>query len=191
MTTPNLKYFLVFCYGICVMACSTPRQEQEITAIYNTLKSLQNKKIDFPANLISSTNGIKCYFPYVTSNSDYKVVVYTDSLGCTPCKFKTGEWSYYVRQLQILSGNIYFVFIFQKESKILEEDFRMQGIEYPVIYDTNNAFIQENKLPASSQFHTFLLDKDNKIILIGSPVGNKKIWELYKEKIRKHLNNCN
>ena len=181
-----MKYVYCIIWSIFLSACASNQQEKEITEIYNTLKSLENKQIEFPESLISCSNGIYKSNSYVTGKSDYKVVVYTDSAGCTPCKFQTNEWAYYTRQLQILSGNIYFVFIFQKESAVLEEEFRIQGIDCPVIYDTANLFMQRNKLPYSSQFHTFLLDKENRIILAGSPVGNKKIWDLYKEKTRTH-----
>lgn len=191
MKIQSVKYLAVFILAIYLSACTASRQEKEIKDIYKTLQSLQNKQIEFPNTLVSSINGIRGSDPYVTGDSEYKMVVYTDSSGCTPCKFKVDEWAYHMRQLQILSGSIHFVFIFQKESEILEEEFRIQGMDCPVIYDIANTFIQRNHLPRSSQFHTFLLDKDNKIILAGSPVGNKKIWELYKEKILQHPKGCN
>lgn len=30
-------------------------------------------------------------------------------------------------------------------------------------------------------YRTFLLDKNNKIQLVGSPVNNSKMWQLYKK----------
>lgn len=179
-----IKYGSVFLLFVFVCACSSNNTRLEKAAIYNTLVSLRNRHIQFPNNLVSCINGVQSPHAYVFGESEYKMVVYTDSSGCTPCKFPTSEWGYYINQLQILSRNINFVFIFQKESAILEEEFRIQGIYWPIIYDTANLFIQKNNLPTSARFHTFLLDKNEKIILVGSPVKNKKVWQLYKEMIK-------
>ena len=34
---------------------------------------------------------------------------------------------------------------------------------------------------------TFLLNKENRVIAVGNPVHNLKIWELYMEIIKSHL----
>mgnify|MGYP000925728807 FL=1 len=47
-----------------------------------------------------------------------------------------------------------------------------------------------NKFPKNPQYQTFLLDKDNKILLIGSPIGNHHIWNLYKQIIKKESEIC-
>ena len=28
-----------------------------------------------------------------------------------------------------------------------------------------------------------MVDKDNKVVLVGNPLGNEKMWELYKKEI--------
>lgn len=164
-------------------ACNSSSNKNAEINIYNIAKELENKQIIFPNKLEASANGAR-FYPYVTGESKFKVVVYTDSLGCTPCKFKSGEWAYIMRQLHSLTDSIYFVLIFEKESPAIEEELVVQGVDCPVIYDTLCNFAKTNNIPQSPLFHTFLLDKDNRIILQGSPLNNKKIWELYKERIK-------
>ena len=43
-----------------------------------------------------------------------------------------------------------------------------------------------NIQPDSRLLHTFLINRDNEIILIGSPINNPKMMDLYKQEIR-HL----
>ena len=50
---------------------------------------------------------------------------------------------------------------------------------YPLFIDVEDKFNSLNKLPAESRFRTFLLDENNRIILIGNPVQNPKIRDLY------------
>jgi hypothetical protein len=38
-------------------------------------------------------------------------------------------------------------------------------------------------IPTNEEFQCFLLDKDNKIVMIGNPAKHQEIWDLYKGKI--------
>jgi len=40
-----------------------------------------------------------------------------------------------------------------------------------------------NRFPIQTQYQCFLLDKDNKVLMVGNPVLNYEIWKLYKEQI--------
>jgi len=40
-------------------------------------------------------------------------------------------------------------------------------------------------LPKDERFHTFLLDENNKVILVGYPVNNPKLKELYLKELNK------
>jgi hypothetical protein len=40
-------------------------------------------------------------------------------------------------------------------------------------------------LPANEQFHTFLLNEENKVVLAGSPVHNEKLKKLYLAELNK------
>ena len=54
------------------------------------------------------------------------------------------------------------------------------SINYPLLIDTLNLFIIDNDLPRfDERFQTFLIDKNNAIILIGSPLYNRKMRLLY------------
>ena len=62
--------------------------------------------------------------------------------------------------------------------------------DLPVFYDPDGAFERANpQLPANPLFHTFLLDRDNRVVLVGSPIGNPKMWELCKSTIDRLIEN--
>ncbi len=53
-----------------------------------------------------------------------------------------------------------------------------------MVWDSAMVFVRSNPaVPDNSDYHTFLLDRDNRVVLVGSPVGNPKMWELYKSTI--------
>lgn len=59
--------------------------------------------------------------------------------------------------------------------------------DYPVFIDENNQINSLNHFPDKPELQCFLLDKDNKVLLIGNPVLNPKVWELYKQTIASRL----
>jgi hypothetical protein len=62
--------------------------------------------------------------------------------------------------------------------------------DYPVFIDETGSFSSTNpQIPANSRFHTFLLDKNGKVILAGDPVRSTQLWELYKKAITQLIEN--
>lgn len=54
--------------------------------------------------------------------------------------------------------------------------------DYPIQVDYEGDFIRENsQLPKTGYMHTFLLDRDGKVVLVGDPVSNPVLWRTYKK----------
>lgn len=63
-------------------------------------------------------------------------------------------------------------------------------LDYPLLIDKNNEFVIKNHLPENdTRFHTFLLDENNRVILIGSPLFNNRMKELYFQEIERCIPN--
>ncbi len=59
-----------------------------------------------------------------------------------------------------------------------------------LLWDSTAAFICSNPVvPQNELYHTFLLDRDDRVVLVGSPVGNPRMWDLYKRTIEKLIEN--
>lgn len=58
----------------------------------------------------------------------------------------------------------------------------------PFIIDINNEFEQLNPhLPKNKAMHTFLLDENNNVVLVGNPLHNPKIEKMFKEIVEEKL----
>lgn len=59
-----------------------------------------------------------------------------------------------------------------------------------LLWDSTAAFVRANPVvPQNEHYHTFLLDRDDRVVLVGSPVGNPRMWELYKRTIEELTGN--
>jgi hypothetical protein len=62
-------------------------------------------------------------------------------------------------------------------------------MNYPVFIDEKNEINRLNHFPTLMEYQCFLLDKDNKVLLIGNPTLNLRIWEMYKQVITGEITN--
>jgi len=60
------------------------------------------------------------------------------------------------------------------------------GVKLPLLFDTAG-IILKNELFANPEYRTVLLDKENKVCLIGDFSENKQLEDLYLEEIKQQL----
>ena len=139
-----------------------------------------NKEILFPGNPVF-TSMVKDTVPYRIPKTDYKVVVFVDSVGCISCKLQLPKWKEFMHEVDSLSdGNVPFVFFFQtKDVRELRYILRRDNFSHPVCIDTEDSFYKLNRFPGEMMFQTFLVDSENRVKVIGNPIHNLSVKDLY------------
>ena len=144
----------------------------------------QGKEIVFPQDM-AFTRFVTEPVDYRIPDAEYKVLVYVDSVGCTSCKLQLLKWKELIAHVDsATNGNVPFIFIFQsKDDRELRYILKCDNFDSPVCIDRNNRFNSSNRFPQDITFQTFLLDKDNKVKVIGNPVHNLAVRDLYLKQI--------
>lgn len=125
-------------------------------------------------------------------DAELKYVVYADSLSCSPC-FVThlNQWMKYIYDFKKYGNKLKFYFILSPkigEREFLAQEISSSSFDYPVFLDVDKKFGKCNShIPDNQQFHYFLLDEGNKVILIGSPLMSQKIEALFYKTIEGKL----
>lgn len=118
------------------------------------------------------------------------MLIWYDSTMCSTCKL-SGLQS--LAEIELFCrdsvDNATVIIIFSPPAKA-HETFReassLTKRDYPIQVDYEGAFIRENsQLPKTGYMHTFLLDRDGKIVLVGDPVSNPVLWRTYKKYLYK------
>ena len=171
---------IILLLTIFLSACQD-KQKEIITLL---VKEWQGKQILFPENMVF-TRFASDTTNFVIPTSDYKVLVFVDSIGCTSCKLQLSRWKEFIRYTDSISQkNIPFLFFFQFDdqweihSLLIRENF-----DKPICLDRSDSLNQLNHFPKDIRFQVFLLDKNNKVVVIGNPVHNPNLKELYLEEI--------
>lgn len=159
--------------------CKDKKKEE----ILQTVSQWQEKEIIFPqdSQTLTFTRYATDTVDYTFREAPYKVLVYVDSAGCTGCKLQLIKWKQFIRQVDSLSGSaVPFLFVIHpKNLAEIRELLRRDRFDRPVCIDTADRLNQVNHFPSAFRFQTFLLDKDNRVVLIGNPVHNPAIADLY------------
>jgi hypothetical protein len=119
------------------------------------------------------------------SGSPYKILMYVDSAGCINCKLRLPYWNTILAESDSLfPGKVDFLFFFQpKDEKELTYLLKRDAFRHPVFFDRKNQLDGLNHFPSPMEYRCFLLDGENRVVLVGNPALNPRVWELYKRQI--------
>jgi hypothetical protein len=167
-----MKIFIVTAI-ICISAsCNYFDKNRERENVKNVLKTWIGKEV-YLSNLSIHGEAI----------GNKKIIIYVDSTDCTECRLHIQEWKLKIREL---NNRVNFIFIVNpKNYKMAKAVFYREKLESMLFMDNNYEFKNKNKLPDDVRYHVFLLDEKNRVILIGNPVDNPPMWELFREQVIK------
>jgi hypothetical protein len=174
---------IVLLITVCFSSCKKNKQKEDATKI---VKEWTGKEIKFPRGIPCTSMGkdTTCVDLYC---ENYKILLYVDSAGCTSCKLKLYEWKKIIAESDsVFSNPPEFIFFFQpkqKDEKELQQIFKNNGFNHPIFIDKENEINKLNKFPSKPEYQCFLLDKNNKVVIVGDPSVNRGIWDLFKRTI--------
>ena len=128
-------------------------------------------------------------------NAKMKLIVYIDSALCTECTLrKLYMWKDFINMEQEYDDDFYIFFIFQPSSKASESalvsKFRLAEINHPMYVDKNGELLKENPhIPSESMCHTFLLNREGNVVLVGEPLFRARIEKRLRDIVTKELKN--
>lgn len=153
---------------------------QEKNHIVKIFDEWEGKEIIFPAHSVFTVQDNDTV-NFSFSDSDFKIISYVDSVGCTGCKLHLPRWKKLILEVDTLTtAKVPFVFYFHpKNIDDLHYILHREAFTYPVCIDEFDKFNTLNNFPKERAFQTFLLNKENRVVAIGNPILNPKVKELY------------
>ena len=128
------------------------------------------------------------------SNTGLKLIVYLDTVACSSCELKAlYMWEPMLEDVKMYGEDLSVHFIFSPLKRDLDLFYftmRTMSPSQPVYVDTAGVFVHENPhIPREAMFHTFLLDGNNEVVLVGNPSRNETVkklfWEIVEERLGK------
>lgn len=145
------------------------------------IKDMKSKKVVLPLEEMTFCRNNSHYNEKI--DFEYKLVVFVDSSRCSSCFIKhLSIWNDYL--LLEKQGKVQLLFIVETPKTELDYYFnetRFSHINHPVYFDTETMFRRNNPhIPEDKRFHVFLIDKTSKVVLVGNPVTNSRVDEMFR-----------
>ena len=173
--------FIIFFFTSC-------KESKRKSSIAKIVSEWIGKEIMFPEWLECTSMGNKTNCIALYSES-FKILLYVDSLGCTSCRLNLSDWKKIMDETNSeFITKPEFIFFFQpkkSDEKELQYILLSKGFRHPVFVDKDNLVNKINNFPSDPEYQCFLLDKNNKVVMVGNPSQNTGIWTLYKSIINR------
>lgn len=176
-----MKYFYLIITSCILISCNWQQRRYQ-KKVQKTIEEWTNKQVSLPHNVSTYIFDKKVNCDSILHNK-IKILVYTDSVGCTACKLNLYDWKL---KIDSLRNNLKLSFLFFVHAQYSEEfsnKLRGESFNHPIFFDNDNVIEKLNHFPKDYRLQTFLLDSNNRVILIGNPLGNIPMWNLYKQEI--------
>ena len=162
--------------SIVFISCSDDNR----ATIAHTVEQWQGRTVQMPEGAVFTvqardTVAMDMYAPA------HKVLVYVDSTGCTSCRLQLHEWKKFIAEVDSATGGQvpFLFFLSPKSVKEARYITRRDDFTYPICVDMQNGLDSLNRFPDEEMFHTFLLDGENRVAVIGNPIHNRAVRNLY------------
>jgi hypothetical protein len=171
-------FFLLISF-LLFASCDQYKRKRDIK---NTIETLIGNNVILPDSL-------EFFYPdsYIEKPRDFNVQIYSCIDGnCGVCTEDLKLWNEFIMQNEMANEVNFNFFVNAYSYSELEKFFNKKRFTFPFIKDSTSAMIRLSKLPERNIFHTFLAI-NNKIVIVGNPMRNEKLKELYLRTINKEL----
>lgn len=168
------NYILLLLFQI-LISCRSPQDSENRRIVHEWI----GQEIIFPDQI---------YGNQLNKPIDNNLKIVTRINGnCYPCLSQLKHWTKLIEEISSEYSISFYIFIVANDYEIFNSINEKEiHFDYPVIYDRNDEFYRKNGLPQKSAFHTMLLTEDNTVILIGNPIENAVLKDLYIKKIMEY-----
>jgi len=183
-TVTNKRFFAISAI-LFVLVCSCNRNSKE-------LKQL-NKWMGDTLNLPESYKMLykdSLYKKDIPINNKAKLKISTLLWGdCHSCIADLKKWEEFYQFVEKKREVEILFYLYTSDINFFRNSLYNKKIhKYPLILDEKLKYVDKNKLPFKNKvYQTFLLNSNNKVILVGNPITSDKLMKLYKQEINKRL----
>ena len=141
-------------------------------------KQWQGREILFPSNTV--------FTKYAKDTIDFniegkcKLLIYADSVGCSSCKLKLQEWKTFMSEFSDTDSVAFIFVVHPKSQDAITVLLKSNLFRHPTFIDYNDDTNRINHFPNDFLYQTFLLDRNNRVILVGNPILTPSLKPLYK-----------
>ena len=167
----KMRIITVFVVACCLLSISCSSQTEE-----EQLRKMHSKPLKFNSDEYVCISHL--YYNTISANTEFQLIRYIDARQCTSCSLK--QLSYEL--LDSLPGNVTTKLVVNADKgkvALVKRYLHHLNGTMDIYVDTASCFRDINpQIPDNPLFHTFLINQNDSIVLVGDPLRNNKIRDL-------------
>lgn len=174
-----MKYSLIAIIGFVlssVLSC-----DKESSYIKEQMYQLHSRSIIIPYNSMLRLSDETSKYYSQPSLPKLRIIIFSDSNSCSECLLHSmSEWNIFLDLERDNQLGMTFIFDYPKQNiKSFLSLIKGSGLEHCVYVDTASCFLKVNPhIPDNPMFHTFMIDRNDSVVVVGDPARNMKVREL-------------
>ena len=180
-----MKLVPLYCI-LCILCLSLLACSSEKGRLRKDLKAFEATEITIPGDMLMIREGM--IHPWKHDSQRPTIIYYVGPKECSDCRIShlmemedlfhlvpdTGQYQCMI----VLSPK-------QEEMDVIKSKLLLIPFKEPVYLDIYSEFTEKNLIPEDVRMHCFLIDTTGHPILVGNPVGNEKMYQLYVNMLNK------
>ncbi len=160
--------------------------------VHEAVTQMMSEYIDIPYDKMECWTNDSLMKVSPWKQAKLKLVHFVDSTQCSSCylhKIAIQEkLLHFEHDYKKVFTNVFIIAPGQRDRRKLYAEYGSDLLPATIFVDTTHVFVESNpKFPEESMLHTFLLDENNKVILVGNPYVNKNMYEFLVGKVEERL----
>ena len=165
----NLSFWGAVLVLGCFFSCESTSSKQALSNIKNIIGT----SVVLPNDTVLDFEGMKI------------LVLVEDTGECSICNLHIYDWYIYKLEIDKRNFQCEICYLLDDKKTRLSSDITSMLARYNINYSyTLDEFMSLNSELKDCGYDVFLLSSKNKVSLVGSPLENDKLWDLYKEAFR-------
>ena len=170
-----MKNRILFIGKVVVFLFSCAKKER----ISSEIEMLSNHKISFVDGFVELQCNSNVQLDSLL-NKDIKIISYISNISCSACGVKTLKIMQ--REMKNIDDRIAYIIVLYSDNQSFLEMTDSLSLDLPLMFYDSKIFGEKNNLEnVLARNRTFLLNKENEIVLVGEPLGREKLAQLYKK----------
>ena len=156
--------------------------------ILANIESLQSQPIDLCISDLTyiDKDNLTSYYEN-DKDIPFRLVIFTGANECSTCALNSlSDWNILLNLEKEKKVQLVFILSPRKDKfEHVISTYYSSNLEHPILIDTCDVFIHRNPhIPTECLYHTFLLDSENNVIMVGNPIKNSKIQKILEDIIK-------
>jgi len=151
-----------------------------VTIIFSCDDSSKKERII--QNELESRIGDKLFLPFISdslNSTKFKIVTFVNG-DCPSCVNELDLWENILPEFSKNDSVTLLIYLYSSNFDYLKRTCKvLSDPSVIVLMDQKKTFYIRNNLPENKLFHTFLINKNDEILLVGNPIRSKQLENLY------------